>query len=358
MSQIQPLNFSNKAIESLRNHQEIWRQANAHGMTLPGNMLIETYELIASMLERAQKFLLPQNADLIDLGQTDDGFGGLMRIPYDEIVLEYLWSPDNECLIDDFNQHSAPRRLVLAFTPDSAGGKELARMAGERMNCDFVLQDGIYMLSMYQLKGTDFWQLASRAAVIPFGIQLIQQKKFTPQTEVEKMMLKASLDAGQVMGNKAMAIAFETSNILPDMFQMHMMQENNDYDRTVAMVTSELGDEVTSLMKFCLTVNCKNIESSMLMAPSKLNKKRFEAGKTPLFDYHVLDIGGNQSQKQAHRNGSGGGWDARAHLRRGHLRRLDADRVVWVRPAIVNASKDGDFVQKDYRVLPMDRPRM
>ncbi len=39
----------------------------------------------------------------------------------------------------------------------------------------------------------------------------------------------------------------------------------------------------------------------------------------------------------------------RMHLRRGHLRRLE-NKVIWVRPAMVNAGSNAGAVLKDYAV--------
>lgn len=94
-------------------------------------------------------------------------------------------------------------------------------------------------------------------------------------------------------------------------------------------------------------IGCSNVELTDNKPPAALNKKRAKAGKLPLFEYKtlVLKVG-----KGSARSADGGGTHAspRVHLRRGHVRRIDATRRVWVQSCVVG-SKHG-MVAKDYRV--------
>ena len=94
-----------------------------------------------------------------------------------------------------------------------------------------------------------------------------------------------------------------------------------------------------------------NVTVPEITAPKMLNKKRVAKGKQPFFSYRVLQI---QAPRGVRAVAGGGGHAApRAHLRRGHIRRLE-ERTVWVRPAMVNlgASAVLGAVGKDYALMP------
>jgi len=81
-----------------------------------------------------------------------------------------------------------------------------------------------------------------------------------------------------------------------------------------------------------------------------LNKKRQAKGKQPFFSYKVLQL--LEERREVGKTGAGGSSvSPRMHLRRGHLRRLES-KVVWVRPAMVNAGVNTGAVLKDYAVQP------
>ena len=73
-----------------------------------------------------------------------------------------------------------------------------------------------------------------------------------------------------------------------------------------------------------------------------------KCGALPFDDYHVLTINvGGQGQREGAANGSHR--SPREHLRRGHIRRLQDGRKLWVNATVVNPGV-GAKVMKDYRM--------
>lgn len=74
-----------------------------------------------------------------------------------------------------------------------------------------------------------------------------------------------------------------------------------------------------------------------------------------VFRYRVLQISAPRATGVS--NGGGQHASPRAHLRRGHVRRLE-ERTVWVRPAMVNAGATAAVgkVEKEYSITPCARP--
>lgn len=95
----------------------------------------------------------------------------------------------------------------------------------------------------------------------------------------------------------------------------------------------------------CLHImNCSNIEYVDHPPIRIMNDKRKKKGKQPLFTYKTLHI---KTDKKASGKAEtkGSRQSPRAHLRRGHIRRLNTHSV-WVQPCFVKG--EAGFVHKDY----------
>lgn len=101
-----------------------------------------------------------------------------------------------------------------------------------------------------------------------------------------------------------------------------------------------------SIENLCLLLSLHNVKTKTIKSPDKLNKKRISRGNNPLVDYHVLVVNGDiwdSEPSGKHNDGY------RSHLRRGHIRRLDEERRVWVNSCFVRGRKDG-FIDKEYNL--------
>jgi hypothetical protein len=103
------------------------------------------------------------------------------------------------------------------------------------------------------------------------------------------------------------------------------------------LVAADSGDEVMAALSFAALSSCGNVDSQVVPAPPALNKKRSASGKTPFFDTRVLMVadGGYAHGSAVGADGHGTHASPRAHLRRGHVRRLEGGNV-WVNAAVVN----------------------
>lgn len=108
---------------------------------------------------------------------------------------------------------------------------------------------------------------------------------------------------------------------------------------------TNVNSDVASMLNFLLLLNLKNTEPIKVGPPTALQKKRSASNQLPLYDYHVLKIGG-EVWNSPYEEPTGEGPGRRSHLRRGHIRRLLLGKT-WVRATYVNGSVPG-FVDKDY----------
>jgi len=117
---------------------------------------------------------------------------------------------------------------------------------------------------------------------------------------------------------------------------------------TNKLLTLNMQNDADAILTLCKLLEVHDAETPVVSAPPKLQAKRAKHGKAPLYDYHVLRIGGETWDTPYVSSGTGAG--RRSHLRRGHIRRLES-KTVWVRATYVHGSKDG-FLHKDYEVIP------
>lgn len=102
-----------------------------------------------------------------------------------------------------------------------------------------------------------------------------------------------------------------------------------------------------AVVAFCSLLACSNVRAEPLPVDPKLAKAAAKRGALPFDTYHVLTVGTASSGAQ--RLGHGGGRSPREHLRRGHIRRLEDGRRLWVNATVVNPGVGGT-VTKAYAV--------
>jgi hypothetical protein len=82
--------------------------------------------------------------------------------------------------------------------------------------------------------------------------------------------------------------------------------------------------------------------------PAKLNVRRADQGRTPIFSHTIITVPGGRGRSTGV---SGHKGPPRFHFRRGHLRRLSSGKLVPIRNCMVGDPSRG-FVSHDYTVKP------
>jgi hypothetical protein len=106
-------------------------------------------------------------------------------------------------------------------------------------------------------------------------------------------------------------------------------------------------DEIGALLCFLNILTCKNV-SIEKMHHGKEGKKVKSA--LPFDSYHVLSIAADGGTSTPGVGASREGRSPREHLRRGHIRRLQDGRRIWVNATVVAAGRGNGIVSKDYTV--------
>ena len=110
---------------------------------------------------------------------------------------------------------------------------------------------------------------------------------------------------------------------------------------------SDYAQELGSLLCFLNVLQCGNVHVEK-SGGSTVRRSMATRKALPFDDYHILTI---ESPKAAASDGGHGGShrSPREHLRRGHIRRLEDGRKLWINATVVNAGVGGK-VSKDYRI--------
>jgi hypothetical protein len=97
-------------------------------------------------------------------------------------------------------------------------------------------------------------------------------------------------------------------------------------------------------------INARGVELQTESAPIRLNRKRVQQNKPPLYEHHVLKIGGYSSNGRVLGVGASHA-SPRAHWRRGHIRTIHRGTPKQKRIAIPVTFINGPgFISKDYEV--------
>lgn len=249
-----------------------------------------TARYIASTVAHGQRFILPDAGEMV-IGNPIEKFSESLRhLPYPEIAL---------LRFKDLGGHTYPQIVAAS--------------AGALAN---VPDDGFVLASCFRVqhRGRRMW--------VPGGLPFF---------------VKARGD-GQVFAHDFAGLADEERNRV-----LSALTEHGKPLRQGAFVA------ITELL---VLLSLANVGTKLIEPACELNRKRLARDRLPLYDYHVLTIAGREVFD---RGGSGfSDRTLRSHYRRGHIRRLNDGRHVWVRNTIVHGKRPG-FVDKDYDLTKVAR---
>lgn len=330
---IDRLNYTVHAIEDIRQQQ---RELAMRGVPPEPDVY-----WVLDMLDKAVKFILPDHGELLDLTSFDQKHADLIKLPYPITVIEAPFPPRPEDRLASGKETSS-RRIGLYVEMTSV--EMLRRFPGAE--APEANSNGVLVIAIYYIDSTKRWEIAGCASYCPY-----EQEAFDihtgEKTPASIRFLAEVEQEGRPMSK--MALRCYLAPLRPML--LHAMREAGvDDEQIKAVMIANTSDEQILMTQLCTVINCGNVEQDDVPVPDKLARARAKSGKLPLYDYKVLTLSGDVGVNGRSDDSSGESGARRTHLRRGHIRRLAARRVVWVRPALVNASKDVGVIDKSYRV--------
>lgn len=256
------------------------------------------HEQIAQILLSAQRFYLPDSTNLLSGRRFDESLVPLLRLPYETVAV--LSETD---IIDQPTPSAQSRSWRIALAIDPHGSVNQRHLLFPTDAPDGSI--GLVSLTLFQRRWTLFPFLHYWAPRPGGGfLSWTQQKSW--------------------WGTAA------------------------DYrSRAARSIEEEYSDDIVSITNLCVLLNLHNTRTEQISPPEPLQRSRKIRRKKPLYDYHILVVDGERWDSPHITEDTGNG--VRSHLRRGHIRRIAADRHTWVRATYVHGSVPG-FVDKDYEV--------
>lgn len=333
---VRSLNYSTQALEQLEACLPLL------GKHLPGTRMAHTF--VVKQLRDSVKFLLPNCAELVDMSELRQAHVDMARLPYPVVALEAPWVWPDGAGGDRQGGIRSSKRIALCLTMSP----EVATWLPDTQRFLNEEHGGVIVIPLYWDDFTGLWNLPMGGAFVPHDNEV---NDYSPgEASLTNQLLTEPYIAAGVPLSKLPQFRVSPFLLLPEICAEVL--EHSTANELAARILADARDEVSMLLQTCVVLNCANVTTAELAAPKLINRKRQGKGKPPLFSYRVLQI----SAPRATSVSSGGGQHAspRAHLWRGHVRRLE-ERTVWVRPAMVSAGAASAVgkVEKEYSITPV-----
>lgn len=327
---LESLNYSTQAIEDLLTAKDL----------LNGSLYTQrSIQHVIDLLTSSVKFILPNKGALLDdklsVNTIRQEWLNLTRLPYPVSAFEIpFYVEDNEL---DVEEVKSSKRIALCWNTNT--NDETVKS----INTEFLALSKETHRSLSEYPDLDGFMF-----LILSYIDQIKQWTFTP------VAFFFPYESKIINDDKRKALKTLPINIFPEYAWAAAQNTTNGSLRELAQIaTKDSQAEVISIIQACCTLNCQNIKTRDLAPPEKLNKKRAAKGKPALFTYKILEVSGSTKYEGSTSHNSNGHKSPAMHLRRGHLRHLSEDRVIWVRDTMVNATGDTkEAIIKEYAITP------
>jgi hypothetical protein len=319
---IERLNYSTHAIEDFQKFFD--------HTTLPQTKKIVKF--LITQLEKSVKFILPDCGLYFDRVELNQTVIDMLKLPFPVIAAEY-----------------GVKKPVIETEKDKPSTKRIS-LAIDIQKCPEIFEffqlprtNTILIWPLFYMDHISSWVPHHCGISIPVD-QVI--KKIDVDLSDEEVQLLQDFNA------KSIPIDFDY-DLLPlgEIYDLMKVEIPNPIEFRIRNFR-DLADELFAILQLCMVLNCQNIETITIPAPVKLNKKRAEKKKLPLYEYKVLQISKINKVKTNNLNPTK--ISPRMHIRRGHPRRIfnenhEVKKLIWIESCIVG-NKNNGILEKSYTI--------
>lgn len=295
-----PHNYLRQAIPAIKE--------NIHQM----DVTLEYVNKSLALLDEAQKavkFVLPENGVIFD--NKLKGLPDVIRLPYDEIVIEYCCSVEGGRAANHFgNDQTIPVRKRIVYAQQMGDNIEVAAIVCSETPIG------------------DRWHL------LPYVSEIIPRTNVADSEIVNNDMTD---DQGDYKVEKVVGAYYDIGGMAKKIHGQNWA-EHAYYN---------MGDECQAVLSLIEALSCSNVKATPLFTRQKLNKSAAKRGALPFDEYHILTLDGH-SKSTGDSKTFLDRRSPREHLRRGHIRRLE-NKKIWINSMVVNAGNHGK-IHKSYEL--------
>lgn len=306
---------------------------------------------IIGLLHAAVKFVLPESGYLFAEHDYEPKMFELQRLPYPVCAMEFRAGP--ELYAEGSGLHNSLKRIALCFDPHALTGEQQSRFESLiRSAMSKLPVRCLAITAVFSGENAD-WGAAVGFVLVDLDSDrpvLLSERSLLPGHSLDERLL-SDLGGNRIQGTPSKHALPSTFLAIPERAEL-MGQSPGDALEALYIDTL---DEVRTTYEFLAALNCSNVGAVDIAAPKKLNLKRAKTGKTQFFAYKILDLGLVTDASPS--AGGSAGTSPRAHLRRGHIRRLGekfGNRSLWINATIVNAHRP-DELSMMYKIRPKTR---
>ncbi len=298
---------------------------------------------VVAGLQRAVKFKLPDGGRYFETSELDDSVFECLHLPYPVVALEADVSVfGDERLIQSgpLKEMMSSRRIVLCR--ESNASFKLDHQAEASLVEE--LGPGIFFQVVFYSDDAKFWSTNSMGAFLPRR-NSVEQLSTIEETWVRQVESQRQTENGVSYPKTTQSAVLRPILLLPELF--FQLEQELGLENARQRAHMDFQDEFVMLLQFCIMLSCQNVTThTQPQTTEAKNAKRIRHGKLPLYEYKILELKSNASGQSS---GDAGGTheSPRCHLRRGHIRRLESERRIWVRAAVVGNPHRG-VIEKEY----------
>lgn len=298
---------------------------------------------VLDIINKSHHFTLPDGGKVFD--NELRGLHGIeARLPYPAITVESRSRPTdkNTTPFGEDSEIWNVKQLSVASEVDTGVFKSALQKLGDKLNIGSV-----------DFPSADFLCSGGEKIIVVNSFCTLNTDPDTWKPAVGSLFIKAG-DFKIGSGNEGNSLydvsadrgGFTTRPFLIDVFDMMVERYPGGAEEALKDISSDSLVDVMPLLELCEALSCSNVEAEPAYNIGSQGKPR-KKGKSPLFETHRLVLKRPGSQKSV-QGSEASGIARRAHLRRGHIRRLPKGNI-WVNACAVGELKNG-FLHKDYGV--------
>lgn len=282
-------------------------------------------KLFLSHIKDAVHFALPDGGKILD--DNKKGIKGeKIRLPFNKITVEYYVPQRSDEEYKGEGTNKSSKRLIVA--------RELRQ---EQIEVEF--KGFQHLLSDPE----DVWIVVTAASYIDdLGLWIPESFGWILPSDWDQTSGEVGFDMRNDTDTAYIKLSGLPIAVCRNMLEQAFKGQEDEKERYKAALR-DIGSELLALLELCEALSCSNIKHEVMENYDvKMNQRRINDGKVPLYETRTLWLdapstivyGGNEGLGGTHRS-------PRQHLRRGHIRRLQTGKKVWVNSAVVGARNGG-----------------